>query len=100
MAGAPPEVLEQLRACMPDASDEDFEVWPENWECLNLFLALDGDWNIAIGMSAAVYQGLSTPAIESIFNIFKIAAKKRIEYLAKLKAMQHAALPFLNKSKD
>lgn len=101
MAGVAEDVIaEQCAKMQPQTPEDDFEVWPENWQCLNVFLALDSDWNISIGFESRHYNGIHTQAIESAFNIFKIPHKQRIEYLAKLKAMQYAALPLLNKPKD
>jgi len=64
--GAPAEILERARAAMGVASDNLFEVWPENWPAVNLWLACSTQWQYA-GMNG-VRVGLSYPGVDTVLN--------------------------------
>lgn len=52
--GAPPEVIASL-----DEADEEFEVWPENWEAFTAFLTVSTQWRAIGRADGSVYwQGL------------------------------------------
>jgi hypothetical protein len=101
MAGTPQEFIDEMIASMQPADvDDDYEIWPENWDVMQIFLSMNADWSIAVGMSGIAYNGIKTTAIESAFNIFRITNKNRLEYFEKIKIMERAALPLLNAAKD
>lgn len=98
MAGVSQEVLDEYIAHLAPP-DDDFDVYEENWECLNLFLALQNDWSMVAGLRM-VFIGIRTEAIESVFNIYKIPHKQRAKLHFSIKLMESAAKPLLNKVKD
>lgn len=76
-------------------NDDDFAVWPENWQTVMVFVRLRRCWRI--DRFAGVCDGLDRPAIESTLRIMGIKKKQRPEILAKLEIMEDAALPILNR---
>lgn len=85
----PPERIEE------DAQDEGeaFEVWPENWEIVQIFQLLDDAWrrNAYTGRT----EGLRWEAAESVMRMMAVGDTKAV-FLG-LKLMSAAALPLLNR---
>lgn len=76
-----------------DDDGDDFEVWPENWETLHVFLLLDDAWrrNAYTGR----VEGLRWETAESVMRMMAVADAKGT-FLG-LKVMAAAALPLLNR---
>lgn len=87
--GAPQEVIDEL----PKPPDT-FEVFPENWEVLNLFLKVSTQWRTAGTMSKVVFIGLDYQAVSFLFTISR--TKNRAAVLADLQVMEVAARIALN----
>lgn len=73
----------------------DFEVWPENWDALELFLRLQTQWKT--GAMGGIF-GLDYAGLEAVMRMLGIEQKE--EMFAKIQVMEFAALPVLNKKKD
>ncbi len=69
-----------------------FEVWPENWPALELFLALQTQWRHA-GM-AGLPTGLDYAAIEPALRLMGMAPSPQL--FADLRVMEDAALVALH----
>jgi hypothetical protein len=74
-----------------DEADRAFEVWPENWPALDLFLALGTQWRIgplggALGLD---YQG-----VHAAMRMMKV--KDRAVMFDDLHVMERAALKVWN----
>lgn len=54
------------------AGTEDFEVWPDNWATVEVFLCCATQWRVVAGMGGLLYQGLDYPAVESVLRLLKI----------------------------
>lgn len=80
-------------------TDQDFHVWQENWTALQLFLKLETQWAMEVGMAGAVYTGLKYEAVEPQMRRLRISPDDWPEYWDYLELMEHAALPLLNKPK-
>lgn len=79
----------------PVGSD-DFEVWPENWQVVEVFYALTTQWRVSLGWRGKVYQGLDYTAVESVLRMLKV--RNRAEVLSGLMVMEGAALKVLNRT--
>lgn len=83
-----------------DLPAEEFSVWPDNWPTVQLFLALQTQWRVALGMGQAVWMGLDYAAAQAAMQMLGVARKDRQETFAGLCAMERAALPLLNRKKE
>lgn len=73
--------------------DEDTEVWPENWQPLEVFHALMTQWNV--GMNGVI--GLRYEAIKDVLtDEFGIAEKDHAEIRRALRVMERAAVQQIN----
>lgn len=75
--------------------EEAFEVWPENWPAVELFLAVQTQWKV--GALGGLF-GLDYAGVEVVFRMRKVA--NRAEMFAKLQVMEAAALAAMSKKKD
>lgn len=71
-----------------------YEVWPENWPILELFLALNTQWRFA-GMEGQ-RAGLEYSAIPVVMDAHQVPAKRRSKWFAWLQMMEREALQVLN----
>lgn len=74
----------------------DFRVWEENWRPLMVFLAMQTQWEINVGMSAVIYQGLRYSALESVLRLEQIPQADWPEVFRDIRTMEAAVLPMLN----
>nr|WP_246520199.1 DUF1799 domain-containing protein [Ancylobacter lacus] len=71
--------------------EDDFEVWPENWQTVRLFLACETQWRASAAMSGMVWVGLDYVAVDVV------ARRRGLEAdLADLQVMEVEALSILN----
>lgn len=99
-AGAPPEIIQQLRE-QQQVATPDFEVFEDNWQSFIFFAGLKTQWQVtAIPMGGILYMGIPSPSIESEMNIKRIPNKQRLELLYDIRVMEESALAVLNKTKD
>lgn len=64
-------------ASLENRDDDDFEVWPENWDAVMAFLAVSTQWRTAPfggGMAPmqVIYQGLDYTAVRAGLDGFGI----------------------------
>lgn len=83
--------LEWLLATLPDEPEE-FEIWPENLQSLEVFLACSTQWNVHFSGKA---QGLNYPALEAVLRMQGCMEQQQI--FEDLRAMEYAALDEFNK---
>lgn len=83
-----------------DADDDDgddagaCEIWPDNWAALRLFLAVETQWRVQLGVGVVVHLGLDYAALEAAMRMSGVADPAAM--FADLRAMERAALPILN----
>ncbi|NML62270.1 DUF1799 domain-containing protein [Massilia sp. RP-1-19] len=100
---APPDVIEaardraQARRGGAAAANDTFDVWPENWTSVQLFLNVSTQWDVVAGMSGLIYMGLKYEIVPEQMDRLRIARKKRADMWGDLSLMERAALPLLNK---
>ena len=87
MLGVSPDQLPP--AASPD--EEDFEVWPENWSTVRLFLACGTQWRASATMAGFVWVGLDYTAVEVVAR----GRRLPVDFEA-LQTMESAALAVLN----
>jgi len=86
MFGAPQNIVDQI-----EQHDDDFEVWEDNFETLNIFLRLQSQWVVSMGGVV----GLNYQSVRYLFKIYGIENEKQV--FEDLQLMEFAALPILNK---
>lgn len=80
------------------ATDEPdyFGVWPENAETVNVFRALETQWNVVSGKVGLIFIGLRYEALREVWKRLGVKRKRRDEVYRGLRDMELAALPVLN----
>jgi hypothetical protein len=78
-------------------SSEDFEVWPEHWDAVEVFRSCDTQWTLHLGaLGGLFYQGLDYRKVASVArDWFGIEPKK--ELLAQIRVMEDEARKILNR---
>jgi hypothetical protein len=81
-------------------ADRDFEVYPENWKAVQVFLAMSTQWRTAAFSTMAgarlVHLGLDYNALEPVLRLLCIRQpKRRAAIFQKLRVMEEAALDAL-----
>lgn len=73
---------------------EDFEVWEENWETVQMFLRVQTQWNVSIdGLLGLKYEVLLGSG--GLFDLYNV--KNRTDVLERLQVMEATALTELRK---
>lgn len=86
---------------MAAASDEfeHCEVWPENWDAVQVFCACDSQWTTLLGWGALYYQGLDYAKVASVARDWCGLPLSR-ELLARIRVMEAEAKQILNEQTD
>jgi hypothetical protein len=74
----------------PEVSD-DFEVWPENWSAVEMFMRVQTQWRAA--MNGVI--GLDYTALAWLLTLYEVKDQRSL--LEDLQVMEAAALTILNK---
>jgi hypothetical protein len=94
--GVHPEAVKAWLGDEPEGP-EDFDVWPDNWPTLQLFLTLQTQWRLLVGgAGGASFIGLDYSAVQAAMLMLGIPRKERAEMFVGLCMMERAALPVLN----
>lgn len=73
---------------------EDFEVWDENWETVQMFLRVQTQWNVSMdGLVGLKYEVLLGSG--GLFDLYNV--KNRTDVLERLQVMEATALTELRK---
>ncbi len=76
---------------------EAFEVIEENTKTVDVFVALESEWNLIVGAFGGIrYLGLKRPAIQSTLELMGIERSDWPEIFNGLRMMESAARPILN----
>lgn len=76
--------------------DEDFAVWPENWDAVQVFLAMSTQWRFAVGMGNAIWQGLDYTALPVVER--RLGIRDRADCFARLRVIEAAAVRARNEA--
>ena len=73
---------------------EDFEVWDENWETVQMFLRVQTQWTVSMdGLVGLKYEVLLGSG--GLFDLYNV--KNRTDVLERLQVMEATALTELRK---
>ncbi|WP_185640590.1 DUF1799 domain-containing protein [Burkholderia sp. Bp9142] len=85
-----------MSAARSRPGSDDFEVLPENWEAVELFVAVGTQWRKSVVASlnggGVIYEGLDYPAVEAAMRMFGFRRKRHRELFAAVRVMERAAL--------
>jgi hypothetical protein len=79
---------------LSDTGQQAFEVFPENWEALKIFLDCGTQWVYA---PQGRVIGLNYPAVESVMRLRRV--RDRGGTLDRLREMESAALNLINRKR-
>ncbi len=97
-ANAPPDIIAGAERKLATGNDADgCEVWPENWESVTLFLALQTQWTVS---PAGRFIGINYPSVESLMNIPGVKKKRRVAMFDDIRLMELAALGVLHEKAE
>lgn len=86
--------LGQRRAAQQE--EEVIDVWPENVQIWDTFMALETNWRVIAGMSGKEYQGIERASIPMALEMAGVKKKARRRVLDGLRFMERKALAALN----
>jgi hypothetical protein len=78
-----PEAIQDLQS---RKESNNFEVWEENWEIVEMFMRMQTQWNV--GMSGAV--GLNYPSLEWLCKLY--AVQDPLKIFEGIRIMEASAL--------
>ena len=78
-----------------EITDEEYEVWPDNWPAFLLFEAMSTQWRV--GMGGAV--GLDYNAIKPVASMIGLKRAELTQAFPDLRMMEAEALLVMNESK-
>lgn len=78
-----------------DDNDDDFAVWPENWQTVRIFLSLSRCWRH--DSTSGQYLCIPRSDIESTLNMWNLRRIHKRVVLENLLMMESAALEVLNR---
>jgi hypothetical protein len=89
--------VKQARELAPEPA---FEVYDENWDAVQVFLALSTQWRISalsgFGAARMVHTGIDYGAIEPVYRLLDIPRGRRVAIFQQLRVMEGAALDALH----
>ncbi|ABE50953.1 DUF1799 domain-containing protein [Methylobacillus flagellatus] len=77
-----------------------FEVWPEHWETVEVFMATVSQWRVVAGLGSLTYLGLDYQALPAVLKLMGIKKKNHQRIFWGLQEMERAARPLLNATKE
>ena len=90
--GAPPEIVELARA---QNTQKTFEVWPENWQTLEIFTRMMTQWKSG---PMGGFIGMDYSALPFMFKLYLVEDQK--ECFESIQVMELAALEVFNEKRD
>ena len=75
---------------LPQAPDEDFEIWPENWPAVEMFLRCQTQWRTT--MNGVL--GLDYGAVAWVLKLYEVEDQRSM--LQDLQVMEAAAMVTIN----
>jgi Phage related hypothetical protein (DUF1799) len=89
-AGAPVEAIDAARA---QSAQDDCEVWADNWQVFDTFVALSGQWRyLCHPMGPPQTLGLDYSRVESGLRLLGFGPKQRVRLFRMIRLMEDAAL--------
>lgn len=75
---------------------EDFEVWPENWDAVEIFRACDTQWNVLLGLGGLYYEGLDYERVAVVARDWMGLPLTR-DLLARIRVLENEGKKILNR---
>lgn len=88
---APAEIIQQL---IDEQAQEDFEVWPENWDYVEMFLRVGTQWRTGMGGPT----GLDYTAVLAVIDLYQVEDRRAM--FEALGVMEAAALSVWSEGRD
>ena len=82
-----------------ETPDDTVDVWPENWQAVQVFCAMGTQWKVSAGMSGLIWMGLDYVALPIVEARLGVRRAERVDLFARLRLMEAAARGELNKAK-
>lgn len=79
--------------------DQSVEVWPENWQAVQIFIAMATQWRIGMGMNGMLWLGLDYNALPVVEDRLGLPAGDRADTFVRLRLMETAARRALNEER-
>lgn len=93
--GMPEDEIAKVRADLEKDESQDFEVWPEHQDAVQVFLAMEHQWQKRLIGKRLIYDSLRYEALKTVVWGLEIAMNKTL--FRDLQTMERAALEILNK---
>ena len=92
------EWLAQLTQHQPTESPTQVDVLPENHQAVSVFVALQTQWNLLVGMCGCAHQGLNYGALHTVLQLMCIPKREWKPLFDDIRLMEMAALRLLNQT--
>jgi hypothetical protein len=79
-----------------DVPDRSIPVWPENWQTVEVFVAMGTQWNVSAGMGGSRLIGLRYESLPAVMRYCGVQTPARADVFAGLRTMERAALEVAN----
>jgi hypothetical protein len=87
------EEIAQAAAELGQGEPEFLGIFPENWETVSVFVAMETQWDVAVGpMGGLTRLGLKYPSFETVARNLGVKRKRRPEVFDGLRTMELAVL--------
>ena len=82
---------------MEDSQDEFdwFDVWPENWDAVDVFMQCDTQWTVLVGFGGVHHEGLDYRKVASVARDWCGLELSR-DLLGQIRVMENEAKQILN----
>jgi hypothetical protein len=88
-----------LEIAASQAADAAFEVYPENWEAVRVFVAMTTQWRMTgiagFGGASMLHTGLDYSSLEPVLRLLDVKRKRRAALFQQIRVMEEAALEVL-----
>jgi len=88
---------DEIREVLGNQEPEDFAVWQENADTVDMFMSLQTQWKVG---PMGGYLGLDYPGVSAALNTVVRSWRRRRDLFVNLQVMERAALPVLNRRHD
>lgn len=100
VAAPDPEALATLGLVWEgEIPDQNVEVWPENWQALQVFLAMATQWRIGIGINGMLWLGLDYNALPVVEDRLELPVAERADVFSRLRVLEAVARRALNEER-
>ena len=88
-----------LEVAALQSAETAFEVYPENWEAVRVFVAMTTQWRMTgiagFGGASMLHTGLDYSALEPVFRMLGVKRRRRAALFQQIRVMEEAALEVL-----